>query len=246
VSLSQTERLPSPVAIDGVVVTDIATRSLGVRLSETASGYQRLWWKTAHQQLKAAVENGWANHPFVWASTSSAYQVAHAASCRLFNADGSFSGRHRGLFGIDLPTRPVRDCCDRPQFGSVSVGEIPSPLTVTHSPEVLAAAMAKVSRDAYWWPSPWMYSSLLRASVPSKPPTTPTTDVGARAPTSVVGLPVASEVVARATTLPEVGADRPTLPEVEPVWQALLDVRVWRSRRWWRLAASLVVKRLNR
>ena len=76
-SLSQTERLPSPVAIDGVVVTDIATRSLGVRLSETASGYQRLWWKTAHQQLKAAVENGWANHPYVWASTPSVYQVAH-------------------------------------------------------------------------------------------------------------------------------------------------------------------------
>jgi hypothetical protein len=36
-----------------------------------------LWWKTAHQQLKAAVENGWANHPFVWASTPTAYQVAH-------------------------------------------------------------------------------------------------------------------------------------------------------------------------
>ena len=32
---------------------------------------------------------------------------------------------------------------------------------------------------------------------------------------------------------------------VEPVWQALLDVRVWRSRPlWWRLAASLVVRRL--
>ena len=32
-----------------------------------------------------------------------------------------------------------------------------------------------------------------------------------------------------------------------PVWQALLDVSVWRSRPWWwRLAASLVVKRLNR
>jgi hypothetical protein len=78
VSLSQTEKLPAPFAVDAVVVSDIATRSLGVRLSETASGYQRLWWKTAHQQLKAAVENGWRNHPFVWASAPGAYQVAHA------------------------------------------------------------------------------------------------------------------------------------------------------------------------
>jgi hypothetical protein len=42
VTLSQTERVPSPVAIDGVVVIDVVSRSLGVRLSETASGYQRL------------------------------------------------------------------------------------------------------------------------------------------------------------------------------------------------------------
>ena len=34
---------------------------------------------------------------------------------------------------------------------------------------------------------------------------------------------------------------------VVPVWQALLDVTVWRTRPWWwRLAASLVVKRLRR
>jgi hypothetical protein len=77
VSLYQTEKLPAPAALDAVVVSDITTRSLGVRLSETASGYQRLWWKTAHQQLKAAVESGWARHPFVWASTPSAYQVAY-------------------------------------------------------------------------------------------------------------------------------------------------------------------------
>jgi len=34
--------------------------------------------------------------------------------------------------------------------------------------------------------------------------------------------------------------------EVVPVWQALLGVSVWRTRPWcWRLAASLVVKRLG-
>jgi hypothetical protein len=38
VSLSQTEKLPAPYALDAVVVSDITTRSLGVRLHETASG----------------------------------------------------------------------------------------------------------------------------------------------------------------------------------------------------------------
>ena len=76
-SLYATEKLPQPFAIDAVVVTDVASRSLGARLSETASGYQRMWWKTAHQSLKAAVEDGWRNHPFVWASTPNADRVAH-------------------------------------------------------------------------------------------------------------------------------------------------------------------------
>jgi hypothetical protein len=77
VSLFATERVPSTVAIDGVVVTDVVSRSLGVRLSETASGYQRMWWKTAHQALKAAVGDDWRRHPYVYASTPSAYRVAH-------------------------------------------------------------------------------------------------------------------------------------------------------------------------
>jgi hypothetical protein len=33
---------------------------------------------------------------------------------------------------------------------------------------------------------------------------------------------------------------------LKPVWQALLDLRVWRTRPWWlRVAASLVVRRRN-
>ena len=76
-SLYATEKLPSPLVLEAVVITDVLARSLAVRLSENAGGYQKLWWKTAHTALKAAVENGWANHPFVWASTPTAYQVAH-------------------------------------------------------------------------------------------------------------------------------------------------------------------------
>jgi hypothetical protein len=87
-SLLQTEKLPSPVAIDGVVVADVIARSLAVRLPETASGYQRLWWKTAHQALKAAVEDGWSRHPYVWASTPSAYRVAQCGACGFFDVAG--------------------------------------------------------------------------------------------------------------------------------------------------------------
>jgi hypothetical protein len=49
-----------------------------VQVSERESGYNRLWWKEAHTALKAAEQNGWRNHRAVWASTSDAYQVAHA------------------------------------------------------------------------------------------------------------------------------------------------------------------------
>lgn len=76
-TLYATERLRNPYALDGVVVNDLPLRSLSVRLPDTASGYQRLWWKQAWLQLRATVEDGWQNHPFVWASTPSAYQVAH-------------------------------------------------------------------------------------------------------------------------------------------------------------------------
>ena len=76
-SLFAREVIPSPLVLEAVVITDVLARSLAVRLSENAGGYQKLWWKTAHTALKAAVENGWANHPFVWASTPSVSDVVH-------------------------------------------------------------------------------------------------------------------------------------------------------------------------
>jgi hypothetical protein len=74
---------------------------------------------------------------------------------------------------------------------------------------------------------------------PFPPPSVPVRDdVKASEATEAV---VASDA-AVATEAPVATPD-----EVVPVWQALLDVRVWRSRPWWwRLAASVVVKRLNR
>jgi hypothetical protein len=78
VSLYATESVPQPLALDGVVTNDPLSRSLSLRQPDNASGYQRLWWKQAWLQLKAAVEDGWRNHPYVFASAPGAYQVAHA------------------------------------------------------------------------------------------------------------------------------------------------------------------------
>jgi hypothetical protein len=86
VSIYQTETLPQPIAIDAVVVSDVASRSLGVRLGERTNGYEKMWWGVAHRALKAAMENGWGqsssleafrrSDPYVWASTSTASRVA--------------------------------------------------------------------------------------------------------------------------------------------------------------------------
>jgi hypothetical protein len=69
VSLLATERLPSPLAADGVVFNDPATRTLTVRLSDAASGYTPLLWRQGLQRLAAAAETGWRRGaPTVWAN----------------------------------------------------------------------------------------------------------------------------------------------------------------------------------
>jgi hypothetical protein len=75
-SLFATEKVPSPVVMTGVVGRDLQGRTLTVRLSELASGYERLHWKTAHRALLRAEETGWRNARTVWASAPGAYQVA--------------------------------------------------------------------------------------------------------------------------------------------------------------------------
>jgi hypothetical protein len=76
VSLYATEKMPSPYVVVAVVVNDLPSRSLGVRLSDTAGGYERSCWKQAWSQLKAGWEDGWRNHPHVRASAPGARDVA--------------------------------------------------------------------------------------------------------------------------------------------------------------------------
>jgi hypothetical protein len=73
-----TERIPRPIAVDGVVTNDVLARTLVVRRPESLSGYQLLLWREAHGALARAEEIGWANHHIVWASGAGQFDVAHA------------------------------------------------------------------------------------------------------------------------------------------------------------------------
>jgi hypothetical protein len=104
-SLYQTEKLPSPLVLEAVVITDVLARSVAVRLPETAIGGARMWWKTAHTALKAAVENGWANHPYVYASTPSVSDAVHMQPADFQMLTAQFPV---GVAGFsDLVSKPV-------------------------------------------------------------------------------------------------------------------------------------------
>jgi hypothetical protein len=62
-----------------VVSADIPSRTLTVRISDIASGYQKLQWKEAWGALKRAEENGFRNTaPTLWADTADSRRVAFA------------------------------------------------------------------------------------------------------------------------------------------------------------------------
>jgi hypothetical protein len=72
------ERLPQPLALDGVVVIDYAARVLAVRLPDSAGGHARSLWRQAHVQLVAAEQSGWrAAHPFLWGGALRNREIVH-------------------------------------------------------------------------------------------------------------------------------------------------------------------------
>jgi hypothetical protein len=77
--ISATEPLPQPVAMPGVVTTNVLTRTLTVARPDQLSGYQKLAWRTAHESLVQAEQNGWpvSGAPFVWASTPDQRNIVH-------------------------------------------------------------------------------------------------------------------------------------------------------------------------
>ena len=67
-----------PLAVSAVVANDVLTRSLIVRLPETASGYNRLLWRESFMAYRAAQESGWWTGSQVWASGTDADRSSYA------------------------------------------------------------------------------------------------------------------------------------------------------------------------
>jgi hypothetical protein len=85
------------MAVTGVVSPLISERALVVRISDTASGYERSAWRAAHQALTAAENSGWrTSGPTVWASTDKADKVASAVA-----GDAVFGGLLKFRFNDD-------------------------------------------------------------------------------------------------------------------------------------------------
>jgi hypothetical protein len=78
VTLYATEKLPAPLTTDGIVSIDSAARTLIVARPENASGYEKLWWRTAHGELVKAEQGGWRNGaPYLWAHGVGQRDIAH-------------------------------------------------------------------------------------------------------------------------------------------------------------------------
>jgi hypothetical protein len=93
-ALAATTPLPSPLAVVGVVSSIIPERALVVRISDTASGYERRCWREAFAALRRSEEGGWRDAaPAVYASTDKADKVASAVA-----GDAAFGGLLRFTF----------------------------------------------------------------------------------------------------------------------------------------------------
>jgi hypothetical protein len=77
VSLYATEKLPTPLAMGGIVANDVATRTLIVSRPDQASGYEKLWWRTAHGELVKAEQSGWRSASFLFARGAGQTDIAH-------------------------------------------------------------------------------------------------------------------------------------------------------------------------
>jgi len=77
VSLFATEKLPSPMAMTGIVSIDNWQRNLVVSRPDTLGGYEKLSWRTAHEALVKAERVGWGSAtPTVWAHGAGETNIA--------------------------------------------------------------------------------------------------------------------------------------------------------------------------
>jgi hypothetical protein len=102
--------------------------------------------------------------------------------------------------------------------------------------EAMEQARLRASPHLYIRPFP----TSLRPSKPLQQPSKPVS--GDIVADPIPEVPAVSEAPRAAEMAPSIAAKS----DVEPVWRALLDVTVWRTRWFWKLVASLDVKRLRR
>jgi hypothetical protein len=77
VSLFATEKLPSPMAMTGIVSIDNWQRNLVVSRPDTLGGYEKLSWRVAHEALVRAEKVGWSSDvPTVWAHGAGETDIA--------------------------------------------------------------------------------------------------------------------------------------------------------------------------
>ena len=76
-SLFATEKLPSPMAMAGIVSIDNWRRNLVVSRPDTLGGYEKLSWRTAHEALVKAERVGWGSAtPTLWAHGAGETNIA--------------------------------------------------------------------------------------------------------------------------------------------------------------------------
>jgi hypothetical protein len=77
-SVMATTPVPSPKVVDATVFHEPSTRTLAVRLNESAGGYEQMLWRQSYQDLRKSEEAG-RQHRTVWASGGGGNQIAFAA-----------------------------------------------------------------------------------------------------------------------------------------------------------------------
>lgn len=73
------EALPRPQAVDAVAFVDTLTRTVTVRLPDTASGYTKLLWRDAWTRQRRSMEAGWppSGSSWLYCDVPGARRVVH-------------------------------------------------------------------------------------------------------------------------------------------------------------------------
>jgi hypothetical protein len=81
VTAAAVERLPTPLAVEGAVAIDNPSRTLAVRLTENAGGYESHLWRQAHGALLREQDSSWRGATsVVWCSAPGQRDITAATA----------------------------------------------------------------------------------------------------------------------------------------------------------------------